>query len=93
MTPNPITNSGLSPAELMFARKIRSVFDELLPKENKKSIKKKRDAKSYIPGENIFFKEYRNGKEIWKAGVIDKLIGRLMYITKGPKKTIERHHN
>ena len=64
VTPNPSTNSGFSQAELMFARKIRSVFDKLLPKENKKQIKKKTDAKSYIPGENIFFKEYRNGEKI-----------------------------
>ena len=35
MTPNPSTNSGLSPAELMFMRKIRPVFNKLLPKENK----------------------------------------------------------
>ena len=43
MTPNLITNSGLWPAELMFARKIRSVFDKLLPKENQKpKIKKKK---------------------------------------------------
>ena len=35
MTLNPGTSSGLSPAELMFVRKIRYVFDQLLPKENK----------------------------------------------------------
>ena len=34
VTSNPSTNSGLSPAELMFVRKIRSVFNNLLPKEN-----------------------------------------------------------
>ena len=45
--------------------------------------------KSYIPRENIFFKEYTNGKEIWKDGVIDKRIRRLMYIIKEPKKTIK----
>ena len=38
----------------MFTRKIRSVFDKLLPKENEKNKNKKRDAKSYILGENIF---------------------------------------
>ena len=35
ITPNPNTNSGLSPAELMFARKIRSVFDRILPNTTK----------------------------------------------------------
>ena len=41
VTPNPSTSSGLFPAELIFARKIGSVFDRLLPKENKKNNKEK----------------------------------------------------
>lgn len=35
ITPNNDTPSALSPAEVMFARKIRSVFDKLLPKQTK----------------------------------------------------------
>ena len=42
VTLNPNTNSGLSPAELMFTKKIRSVFNKLLPEANKKTIKKKK---------------------------------------------------
>ena len=94
LTLNPSTNSGLSQAELMLGRKIRSMFDKLLPKQKKKTKKKKQtDAKFYMTKENIFFREYSNGKEIWKAGVVDKRIGRLMYIIKDLKKTIKRHHN
>ena len=33
--PNPKTPLAVSPAETMFARKIRSVFEKLLPKQNK----------------------------------------------------------
>ena len=77
----------------MFTRKIRSVLDKLLPKENKKPIEKKHWGKVLHIRRNIFFKEYGNGKEIWKAGVIDKRIGRLMYIIKNPKETIKGHHN
>ena len=33
--PNPNTPLAVSPAETMFARKIRSVFHKLLPKQNK----------------------------------------------------------
>ena len=33
ITPNPNTPLVVSPAETMFARKIRSVFDKLLPKQ------------------------------------------------------------
>ena len=35
ITPNPNTPLAVSPAETMFARKIRPVFDKLLPKQNK----------------------------------------------------------
>ena len=35
ITPNPNTPLAVSPAETMFARKIRSIFDKLLPKQNK----------------------------------------------------------
>ena len=35
ITPNPNTPLAVSPAETMFARKIRSVFDKLLSKQNK----------------------------------------------------------
>ena len=48
---------------------------------------------SYIPGENIFFKEYWNREKICKAGINDICTGRLMYIIKDTKKTIKRYHN
>ena len=35
ITPNPNTPLAVSPAETMFARKIRPVFDKLLAKQNK----------------------------------------------------------
>ena len=63
ITPNPNTNSGLSPAELMFARKIRSVFDRLLPSLTKKTAKiENKMAKAYKPGDKVFFKNFRAGK-------------------------------
>ena len=34
LTPNTSTDSGLSPGELVFARKIKSVFDKLFPRKN-----------------------------------------------------------
>ena len=94
MTPNSSINSGLSPAVLLLVRKIRSVFNKLLPKENlRKNIKGKNTCKIPYTRRKHSFKEYRNGKETWKTGVIDKHIERLMYIIKDSKKTIERHHN
>ena len=93
ITPNPSLNSGMSPAEIMFARKIKSVFDKLIPSKNKNMEKQKVDKKFYQPSENIYYKEYNNGKETWKEGVIDKRIGRLMYTIKHPKWNIKRHYN
>ena len=45
ITPNPNMSSDSSPAELMFARKISSVFDRLLPSPAKKTAKKKKKKK------------------------------------------------
>ena len=55
LTPNPNTPLAVSPAETMFARKIRSVFDKLLPKENKLRKTKKR----FNPGEKFIFKNIK----------------------------------
>ena len=51
ITPNPNTISGKSPAELMFSRKIRSVFDRLLPVRKKKK-------KNYSNDKNCKITEY-----------------------------------
>ena len=40
VTPNPNNDVNSSPAELMFARKIRSIFDSLLPDKKKDVLKK-----------------------------------------------------
>ena len=61
MTPNANTPAELPPAQIMFARKVRSVFDKLLPRQ----IKPSRDqtaSKRYVPGEKIYFKIYKKVK-------------------------------
>lgn len=40
VTPNENNDAKMSPAEIMFARKIRSIFDRLLPYQNKRVAKK-----------------------------------------------------
>ena len=52
LTPNPNTNANVSPAELMFARKIRSKFDKLIP--SKKGNKRINSSnKTYSRGKII----------------------------------------
>ena len=58
--PNPNTPLAVSPAETMFARKIRSVFDKLLPKQNKLRKTTLAPKKRFNPGEKNYFKKYQN---------------------------------
>ena len=53
--PNPNTPLAVSPVETMFARKIRSVFDKLLPKQNKLRKTTLAPKKRFNPGELIYF--------------------------------------
>lgn len=93
ITPNQRTQSNMAPAELMFARKVKSVFDKLLPGRNRIKNTMYTARKRYTPGEKVFFKCYRNNIEFWERGIVDKRIGDLIYIIKGPKNTHKRHQN
>ena len=53
ITPNVNTPSSLSPAEIISAPKITSVFDKFLPKQTKQGRTFIAPRKQYIPGENI----------------------------------------
>ena len=77
----------------MLTRKIRSVFDKLIP--SKKGNKKKK----LIPlirlialGKNYFL-NYHLGKATWLEGIIGKRIGNMMYIIKYPRWKVHRHIN
>ena len=72
ITPNPNTPMGVSPAETMFARKIRSVFDKLLPKQNKLRKTTLAPKKRFNPGEKIYFKKYQNNTSCWEHEIIKK---------------------
>ena len=61
-------------AKLIFARKIRSVFDRLRPTKKKKKKmdeRKNNNSKYYNLGEKIYFKNYKFGKATWEEGTID----------------------
>ena len=76
ITPNLNTDSGLSPAELEFTRKIRSVINRLLPSPMKKVVKENFVTKFYKPRDRVFFRNYRGGKSFWEDGIITKRLGR-----------------
>ena len=94
ITPNPSITLGLSPADLMLARKIRSVFEKVIPNKNKKFKKNNDDiTKSLEPCEKICFKEYKNRNIGWKKGITETRNGRLVYIVKLRKWITKRHNN
>ena len=70
ITSNPNTPLAVSPAETMFARKIRSVFDKLLPKQNKLRKTTLVPKKRFDPEEKIYFKRYQNNTSCWECGII-----------------------
>ena len=85
ITPNPNTNANMFPAELMFARKIRSIFDKLIPL--KKEIRKKLIPliKLIVLRKKNYFLNNHLGKATWLEGIIEKIIGIMMYIIKHPR--------
>ena len=90
ITLNPNTPLAVSPAKIMFVRKIRSVFDKLLPKQNKLR-KTTLAAKKFSTREKKF--TLKNIKITWEHGIIKKRIGEMVYIVEGPKYTHKRHQN
>ena len=79
ITPNPNTLLAVSPAETMFARKIRSVFDKLLPKQNKLRKTTLAPKKRFNPREKIHLKKYQNNTSCCERGIIKKRIGDMVY--------------
>ena len=74
-----------SPAEIMFARKIRSVFDKLIPRQARftktSSFLKKRCA----CGKKVLFEVYKNDLTFWEVVTVKQRMGELVYIIQGPK--------
>ena len=56
ITPNPNTDSSLSLAELICARKIRLVFNRKLPGPTKTAVKENFATKFYKPGNSFLLK-------------------------------------
>ena len=59
-----------SPAETMFARKIRSVFDKLIPRQTRFKKTVSLPKKRYTGGEKVLFKVYKNNITFWEVGTV-----------------------
>ena len=97
----PHTTTGLSPAELMMSRRLRSALDILMPdvktKVQQKQLKQKENhdnkkrLRSFAPGDNVFVRNYSYGPK-WIPAVITSSSGPVSYtVTIGNGQTLKRH--
>ena len=78
---------------MIFARKIHSVFVKLILSKNKIKENKNTLNKFYRPGKKISFLNYHLGKTTWIEGIIEKRIGKMMFLIKHPKWKVRRNTN
>ena len=79
---NDNTPSSLPPAEVMFARKIRSVFDKLLPKQTKPRRINTVPQKTLSTWRESFFQIFWDNKSFWEICTIEKRVGNMIYTIK-----------
>ena len=85
--------SAMTPAEIMFARKIRSVFDKKKKSRTYGTKKKKMEINFTNWAKSFYYRMYQTGKRYWGVGTIVKRIGRMIYLVKRPKMVHKRHWN
>ena len=96
----PHSTTGLSPAELLMGRRLRSRLDNIFPSSEyniqKQQTKSKINydlhtkARSYIVGDTVYIKQNPNDKS-WIEGIVSAINGSIAeVITKGGKKFV-RH--
>ena len=93
ITANPNILEARSPAEATFARKIRLVFEKLLPKQTLQNRTSTVPLKRFNLGDKVYFKHFRNNVSFWELGTITQRIGNVTYIIQGPKFEYDRHLN
>ncbi|KAK4474327.1 hypothetical protein MN116_000411, partial [Schistosoma mekongi] len=91
-TPNPSVPEGKSPAEAMFGRRIRTMFDVMLPRKAKNDHSLNETIRSFNVGDRVIIKSYL-GRNRWEPGVIERRIGNVLYRVRGAFGTWIRHIN
>ncbi|CAH8588966.1 unnamed protein product [Schistosoma rodhaini] len=94
VTPNPVVPEGKSPAVCMFGRKIRTIFDKILPpkKTTKPEQEYQTSDRSLKVGEKVMVKWYQSDQK-WKPGVIERRIGKVLYLIRTRDGKCVRHIN
>lgn len=81
-TPNRQVKDGLSPAESMFGRHIRTSLDLLRPPVRPPIPTQQAEGtprRSFVPHDLVYAKIDSNNKWSWEPGVVCEKIGRVMY--------------
>ncbi|XP_026054203.1 uncharacterized protein K02A2.6-like [Carassius auratus] len=97
----PHATTGLSPAQMLMSRKLRSAFDLLIPDVKFKVLKKQQKQKeghdnscklrSFEVGDSVYVRNYAGGPK-WIPAVVEGCTGPLSYKTAlGHGQTVKRH--
>ncbi|XP_061153479.1 uncharacterized protein K02A2.6-like, partial [Syngnathus typhle] len=97
----PHATTGLSPAELMMSRRLRSALDLVVPdlktKVQQKQLKQKENhdtrskQRGFTSGEDVLIRNYSYGPK-WIPGVIQNTSGPLSYtVSVGTGQVVKRH--
>ncbi|XP_041823137.1 uncharacterized protein K02A2.6-like [Melanotaenia boesemani] len=97
----PQSTTGLSPAEMLMSRRLRSTLDLLLPdvksKIRKKQLKQKEHQdthtkwRSFASGDEVYVRNYSHGPR-WIPAVIDEHTGPVSYtVQTGDGRVMRRH--
>ena len=81
----------MASADVMFARKIWSVFDKLIPQKPKPGYSNEITNKHCEVVEKVIYCMYQNNKTWLEIGTIEKTIGNMVYLVKGQKFVHKRH--
>ena len=65
----------------------------MIPSKNKIKESKNTLNKFYWRGEKIYFLNHHLGQATWIEGIIEKRIGKMMFVIKHPKWKVIRHTN
>ena len=94
VTLNKNAPSAMTPAEVMFARKIKTAFEKLLQNQSKPVHTNKVTRKQFkIDEKVVFFRMFQSNKSYWETDTVDKQIGKMIYIIKGSRFTHKKHLN
>ena len=69
----------------MFARKVKSVFDKLIPRKAKFKKTVSPHKKHFYPGDKVLFKTYKNNMTFWEVGTIKQELANWSRVSRDQK--------